>query len=91
MIRFSIRIFESNGLQRILFSRETELPSAFANIVHGLRQRICAILNDVHRQLDQLNIRFQQLEYKVQVNLDRVVRRLGNLGSILGLAPKGMQ
>jgi hypothetical protein len=27
--------------------------------------------------------------YKVQLSPDRVVRRLGNLGSILGLAPKG--
>jgi len=29
------------------------------------------------------------LAYKIQINPDRVARRLGNLGSILGLAPKG--
>jgi len=32
----------------------------------------------------------QVLAYTVQLNSERVVRRLGNLGSILGLAPKGM-
>lgn len=31
------------------------------------------------------------LAYTVQLNSERVVRRLGNLGSILGLAPKGMR
>jgi hypothetical protein len=31
------------------------------------------------------------LDYKVQLSSDRVVRRLGNLGSILGLAPKGVR
>ena len=31
------------------------------------------------------------LPYKVQISSDRVVRRLGNLGSILGLAPKGIR
>ena len=31
------------------------------------------------------------LDYKVQLSSDRVVRRLGNLGSILGLAPKGIR
>lgn len=31
------------------------------------------------------------LAYKVQISPDRVVRRLGNLGSILGLAQKGIR
>ena len=31
------------------------------------------------------------LAYTVQLNSERVVRRLGNLGSILGLAPKGIR
>jgi hypothetical protein len=31
------------------------------------------------------------LAYNVQLNSERVVRRLGNLGSILGLAPKGIR
>jgi hypothetical protein len=31
------------------------------------------------------------LAYKVQTSPDRVVRRLGNLGSILGLARKGIR
>jgi hypothetical protein len=40
---------------------ELELPSAFGSAVHGLRTRIRTIVDDVHRQLDQLNTRFQQL------------------------------
>jgi hypothetical protein len=33
----------------------------------------------------------QTLAYTVQLNSKRVVRRLGNLGSILGLTPKGVR
>ena len=46
---------------QLLPRSELELPSTFGSAVHGLRTRIRTILDDVHRQLDQLNIRFQQL------------------------------
>jgi hypothetical protein len=46
---------------QLLPRAELELPSPFGTIAQGLRTRIRSILDDVHRQLDQINTRFQQL------------------------------
>jgi hypothetical protein len=46
---------------QLLPRADLDLPSVFGNAVHGLRTRIRTLVDDVHRQLDQLNTRFQQL------------------------------
>jgi hypothetical protein len=46
---------------QLLPRSELDLPSAFGTVLQNLRVRIRAILDDVNRQLDQFNTRFQQL------------------------------
>jgi hypothetical protein len=40
---------------------EDELPSAFGTMLARIKQRVTAIANDTHKQLDELNRRFQEM------------------------------
>ena len=44
-----------------------------------------------YREGTRMARKSQTFAFTVQLNSERIVRRLGNLGSILGLAPKGMR
>lgn len=56
-----------SALERLLHSGvfipklENELPSFFTNILERIKQQILAITDEVHRQLDEINLRFQEM------------------------------
>jgi hypothetical protein len=48
-------------LSALLPRADNELPSFFVNILAKIRQRIQDIIEEVHRQLDEINHRFQEM------------------------------
>jgi hypothetical protein len=58
-----------SALERLAFSgdllprADDELPSDISNALHRIRQRVRALADDISRQLDEINGRFQELVF----------------------------
>ena len=61
--------FFVSALERLVYSGdflprgEDELPSAFSNALERIREQVRRISEDVHKNLDELNARFQEMIY----------------------------
>ena len=60
-----------SALERLVYSGdflprgEDELPSAFSNALARIRKQVSSLSQDVHKNLDELNARFQEMVVKV--------------------------
>ena len=69
--------FFLSALERLLYSgvflprSENDLPTFFVNILEQIKQQVLAIVKEVHRQLDEINLRFQEL---VAINYPKWVK-----------------
>jgi len=68
----------------LLPRHEDELPSLFGNTLAGLRQRLEALLDEVNRNLNEMNSRFQEL---VAREYPDWVKELGKAGSKTEILP----